>query len=210
MRIFKHLDSITAAAVQLPHFMKSKFKHHFLFFILFYITQIALYAQNNTDFVCSTLVIKADISPACQNGNNGRIDLTIENGMPPYRISWENGTRNHNLKSLSAGIYKVQVADALECKESATFTVSSSPALQANVKVVHNKKIGKKNGAIDVQVFGGHPPYGYSWISSSLGIMSEVTAGLNSMKDLPSGIYKVVVFDSAGCYYEIETEVRDR
>jgi hypothetical protein len=38
--------------------------------------------------------------------------------------------------------------------------------------------------------------------------ISGTNPDVNQLKKLPSGKYKIVVFDAAGCYKEIETEVK--
>lgn len=45
-------------------------------------------------------------------GYDGKIDLTISSGVPPYKIAWSNGKTTENLSELNKGKYTVTVIDA--------------------------------------------------------------------------------------------------
>lgn len=46
-------------------------------------------------------------------GDDGVIDLTIEGGLEPYKISWSNSVDSEDQYDLTAGIYKVEIKDAI-------------------------------------------------------------------------------------------------
>jgi PKD repeat protein len=51
-----------------------------------------------------------DVSTA--GGNDGRIELTVSGGKPPYTYSWSNGATTASLTYLRSGYYTVTVTDA--------------------------------------------------------------------------------------------------
>ena len=187
--------------------MESKFTLHFLFIFIFFLFQITLLAQGTNTSGCQRLSINAEVTPACIAGSNGQLNLVIEQGLPPYRVRWDDGSTKVSRK-VPAGSYQVQITDALGCHGVGTFNVPSHAPIQVNVQVNHTSKLGKSNGAIALQVTGGQPPYRFSWISSDPNAVTGVGPNVNQLRKLPSGKYKIMVFDAAHCYKEIETEVK--
>jgi uncharacterized protein (TIGR02145 family) len=46
--------------------------------------------------------------------SDGSIDLTVSGGVLPYQYDWSNGSVEEDIDSLTAGIYKVTVTDAID------------------------------------------------------------------------------------------------
>ena len=187
--------------------MESKFTLHFFIFVNFCIFQISLVAQNNHEVTCDNLSINAELTAACTNGSQAEIRLTVVQGTPPYQVKWEDGA-NTLVRKLPAGSYKVQVTDALGCEEVHEISVPQKQPISVVPSIKHTSKVGKRNGEITLNVNGGSPPYRYTWISSSQGVLQAMAEGVDHQKKLSQGIYQILVFDAAGCYGELETEVR--
>lgn len=187
--------------------MESKLSPHFFFFITLYFIQFPLEAQAMKTAGCPELLVTPSIISACFNGSKGEVKLEVTQGLPPYQVIWKDGDTSFTRK-LAAGEYSVQVTDALGCKSNFNFTIPNYPDLQATVQVTHTSKEGKSNGAIDVEVIGGVPPYIFTWISSEQGILHPAEQGVDRVRKLPAGIYQILVFDSSGCYSEVNTEVK--
>jgi len=186
--------------------MESKLTLHFLYLVAFIFLQMPLFAQGTSSTNCEELSVGAEIISACVTGNSGQIILKITGGQPPYSVKWEDGsTRNYRKEPV--GTYEVMVTDALSCMAVAEFTIAALSPIEAVVQVNHTSKKGKSNGAIALSVNGGAPPYRYTWVSSTQGILIAALAGVDRKNKLPSGKYQILIFDSAGCYSEVETEV---
>ncbi len=102
------------------------------------------------------------ISPACHDGSDGLVDLTLlQAGQMPYAFAWSNGRQSEDLIGVAAGAYTVTVTDALGCRfESAPVLVSNPPPLQMDIAglgviACH----GDSSGFVEVIVSGGTPPY---------------------------------------------------
>lgn len=127
----------------------------------------------------------------CYAGNTGSIDLTVEGGTEPYTIEWSNGATTEDLSELYAGFYIVTVTDDHGCVEYAMAEIRQ-PALplHAEIEPINVRCYGEGNGVCDLNVFGGTPPYYYSW---NTGAISE------DIENLVPGFYAVTVTDENGC-----------
>ena len=162
---------------------------------------LSLFPQSSAD--CANPVIKANIKSNCQGLNNGRLDLVISQGHPPYRIRWQDGSERTYLRNISAGVYQVTVTDALGCVTQSEFRVKAYQPMSATAVVNHTTRTGKHNGAIEIQVNGGQPPYYFTWVSPQ-GVMSGAES---LMRRLPAGDYKITVYDAVHCYSEVLTRI---
>jgi hypothetical protein len=187
--------------------MESKLTLQFFILVIFCISHFSLIAQTDDTSTCDDLSITAQITGACASGSKAEIKLIINQGFPPYQVAWEDGVNTPERK-LSVGTYRVQVTDALGCQQTGEFTIPQKPPISVVPTVKHTSKAGKKNGEIILSVNGGAPPYRFTWISSTQGVLLAVAEGANQLKKLPQGTYQILVFDAAGCYSELETEVR--
>ena len=187
--------------------MESKLTLDFFILVIFCISHFSLVAQTDDTPNCDDLSVTAEITGACVSGSKAEIKLIINQGFPPYQVTWEDGANTLERK-LSVGTYGVQVTDALGCQQTGEFTIPQKPPISVVPMVKHTSKVGKRNGEITLSVNGGEPPYRFTWVSSTQGVLQAVAEGANQLKKLPQGTYQILVFDYAGCYTEIETEVR--
>ena len=188
--------------------MEIKFTLHFLILVTSYSLQLPASPQAIGRIgSCDELSVNANLIPACSSGSYGEIKLAITGGLPPYQVHWHDGVTTTSRK-LPAGKYQVQVIDALGCEGNQEFTIPELRPVSVMANVKHTSRSGKNNGEISLSVTGGLPPYWYTWISSSQGVLHAAVEGVHQAKKLPSGTYQVLVFDASGCYTEIETVVQ--
>ncbi|OFX23751.1 MAG: hypothetical protein A2033_12910 [Bacteroidetes bacterium GWA2_31_9] len=126
--------------------------------------------------------------PLC-GANNGAIDLTLAGGTPSYFYNWSNGQTTEDIVSLNSGTYYLTVTDSNSCIEIDSVTLNQQPALTLSATFTE-PACNMSDGAIDLTVTGGTPPYSYSW---SNGQTSE------DISLLSFGIYAVTISDSFGC-----------
>ncbi|MBI2966935.1 MAG: gliding motility-associated C-terminal domain-containing protein [Bacteroidetes bacterium] len=158
-----------------------------------------LVAANGCDSIITTVLT---VSPAiitsfnttdasCIGCSDGAIDLTVNGGTPPYTFLWSNSSITEDIANLVAGTYTVTVSDSIGCSVIDTAIITEPPCnLQIALAATNITCNGFSNGAIDLTVISGTPPFTYLW---SNGMTTEDISGL------PPGTYSVNVTDSNGC-----------
>ncbi|MDD2387181.1 MAG: gliding motility-associated C-terminal domain-containing protein [Bacteroidales bacterium] len=127
----------------------------------------------------------------CYGENTGYVDLIVTGGTPPYQYEWSNGSSSQDLFDIFAGIYVVTVTDAHGCVNYTMVQIQQPDLpLHGNITPTHIRCFGEGNGIADLNVFGGTPPYYFSW---SNGEISE------DIYDLIPGIYSVTINDHHDC-----------
>ena len=134
----------------------------------------------------------------CFNGNDGKLDLTVSGGSPPYTFLWSNGAKTKDIKDLTAGLYSVRITDARECTTENSARINEPDKLRARISCGHITCHSDVNGTLNLTVTGGTPPYTYLW---NTGDTDEDLSGL------PGGIYTVTVTDANDCTVEQSTVI---
>ncbi|HBS87783.1 MAG TPA: hypothetical protein DEA97_14580 [Bacteroidales bacterium] len=128
----------------------------------------------------------------CFGGNDGSIDLEASGGTPPYSYDWSNGASTQNILNLTAGNYQVTVTDDHNCTFTTSIEVTQPDApLSVDMDVTNVLCYGGHDGAIDVTVNGGTPPYSYIWNNGHL---------IEDIDMLYAGTYFITVTDENGCH----------
>ncbi|MCB0533806.1 MAG: T9SS type A sorting domain-containing protein [Saprospiraceae bacterium] len=133
---------------------------------------------------------------ACTGGNNGSIDLTVFGGTPGYTYNWAHipGASNpQDPTGLSAGTYTVTVTDAAGCTAVQAITVDQLSDVVATVSVTAVTCNGGNDGAIDLTVNGGLPPYTFNWAHL------PGTDDPEDVQNLTAGSYACTITDANSC-----------
>ncbi len=137
--------------------------------------------------------ITVTVTPTSCGSFSGTASASVSGpgAVPPFAYLWTTGSTATSINGLDAGVYRANVTDGNGCFGFADANVSSSngPAVTINT-VTPVSCSGLSNGAIDISVTGGTPPYTFSW---SNGQTSEDASGLSN------GPYEVNVSDATGC-----------
>lgn len=103
-------------------------------------------------------------------GNDGYINCNVTGGNPSYYYQWSNGNESPSISDLSSGTYSVIVTDENGCSASSSAILTAPPNPLHIVSITsplhHGFNIscyGGNDGAIDLTVSGGVPPYSYDW-----------------------------------------------
>ena len=119
------------------------------------------------------------------------VSISGAGSVPPFHLLWNTGDTVLSINNLNAGIYRANVKDGNGCFSFADALVSNSngPVVTTNA-VTDVACNGLSNGAIDINVTGGNPPYKYVWSNGST--TEDIT-------NLSYGPYEVVVTDAGAC-----------
>ncbi|GAB4239322.1 MAG: hypothetical protein Tsb0034_15310 [Ekhidna sp.] len=135
----------------------------------------------------------------CYGDETGRVDISVEGGIPPYSYSWSNGATTEDLENMPAGTYEVTVTDSKGCTEVYSAKVEQPELLIVEIDEVRNVRCyGDEGGAINIRVAGGVQPYKYRWSNG------KITQDLSGVK---AGSYSVEVQDANGCIQNLEAVI---
>ena len=134
----------------------------------------------------------------CFDFNSGAVDIDVTGGSGTYTYNWDSSGVNiqsgatQDLTGAYAGTYQVTVlAPNINCSLSRVFTINQPiEALQMSGVVTDVTCFATPTGAVNVSVWGGTPPYSYSWDS---GATTEDISGVSA------GIYTLTVTDARNC-----------
>ncbi|MCX6229906.1 MAG: gliding motility-associated C-terminal domain-containing protein, partial [Bacteroidetes bacterium] len=129
-------------------------------------------------------------NPSCHDSCDGMAYVVTSGGTPPYAYLWNTTSTNDTIFNLCAGTYTVQITDALNCKSSASVTLTNPPILITNPTVTNIPCAEACVGSINVNASGGFPPYTYLWSNSQ---------NTNPINNLCAGTYFVQVTDKNNC-----------
>ena len=151
-----------------------------------------------TEF-CNPIIIDCVASNVtCYLASNGSVNLTVSGGLLPYSILWSNGNTTEDLSGLTAGTYSVTVIDAYGQMETCSSVVVAPSAMTFTSIISNVTTYGGTDGAIDITVNGGTPPYAYAWTNG-------VTSQDNS--NLAAGWYGCLVTDANNCQIGFNLQV---
>lgn len=140
------------------------------------------------------LFISVQLSqPLCYGEVTGAIDATPFGGTPPYSFQWQSGTFSANtedLNNLPAGIYNVTLTDSKGCQYIDSYAVIQPDSISTVLIPYAASCSGSYDGAIDLVVSGGTPPYSFFWSTW------EFT---QNIQNVMGGRYVVIVTDANGC-----------
>lgn len=118
---------------------------------------------------------------------DGRIDLEVSGGRPPYSYQWSNGSYSADQKNLEPGRYKVTVSSKSECSKEQNFVVKEP--IKVSFDKLNVKCYGGNSGSVRLNIRGGLSPYEIQWSNNKSGSFQN---------DLSAGKYYVYVKDSWG------------
>ena len=132
------------------------------------------------------------INVSCFGANDGSINLNLVGGIQPISLTWSDGSTAGLVRNnLAPGTYTVTIVDSKPCTIVRTFIIVEPQPLVLSANVQNALDCNDANsGSINLLVFGGTPPFTYSW---SNGTTTE------DLTNIPAGNYAILVSDSRGC-----------
>ncbi|MFK8162694.1 MAG: hypothetical protein AB8H12_09555, partial [Lewinella sp.] len=160
-------------------------------------TEVGQYTVTDEGSFGATAIV-TDVS--CNGAADGSISLEL-GGTAPYTYVWSNESNEEALNGLAPGIYSVTITDATGCTAEVEAEVSEPGELVIEAIVTNTGCSGEANGAIDLVMTGGTPPYTYEWARVPDDFSIPPTTP--SLSGLSSGFYFVTVTDANGCAAEL-------
>lgn len=145
-------------------------------------------ATVNTPSSISINLFTADAG--CPTYCDGTASVAPSGGVPPYAITWSDGSSVSPFDSLCSGNYSVTVTDATLCSVSQGFSITAPATLLPDPSQVDPTCNGAASGSACVAPTGGTSPYTYLWTSGSA---SNCATGLSA------GTHTVTITDFNAC-----------
>jgi gliding motility-associated-like protein len=139
----------------------------------------------------------------CYGNNDGKINIGILSGEPPFTIAWSNDSTELNQSSLPAGLYSVTITDNRDCAITENFEIIEPPILELAFTKKDVSCYSDLNGTITMNVTGGTEPYTYSITTPR----NQVVTNTASANNLSIGKYIMKVVDNNGCTDIKETNI---
>jgi hypothetical protein len=134
-------------------------------------------------------------------GNDGAINITVSGGTPNYTYVWSTTDGSgldinaEDQTGLTAGIYQVVVTDANSCTTSDTYIITEPGVLTVGGVTTNPTCFGSSDGAINITVGGGVPPFTFAWTTTD---GSGLIPADEDQSNLTAGTYTVLVTDDNG------------
>ncbi len=152
------------------------------------------YARSSVNMSESSCDLTTTAATTSATGNtfNGSATVATSGGFAPLAYSWNTSpvSTTPTITNLSAGTYTVTVTDISGCTSVSNATVGLVPCnLSISISTTGTTG-GGDNGAANVTVLTGFPPYNYNW---------TFVEGPSFISGLTAGTYTVTVTDNFGC-----------
>lgn len=139
---------------------------------------------------------KLQTTPASCNGiNSGTARVVGRGGFKPYSYQWSNGQTTQTATGLAPGTYTVTITDSLGCTATGVITVANGSPIVVNIGP-DSVPLPCDTSCINFSplVFGGDPPYTYTWSNGATGQFIKYCADEDTLPCLP----RIIDFDTDG------------
>ncbi|MBP6696716.1 MAG: gliding motility-associated C-terminal domain-containing protein [Flavobacteriales bacterium] len=134
----------------------------------------------------------------CASSCDGTATAGPTGGTPGYTFLWTPapgaGQGTPNATGLCPGNYTLLITDVAGCDTLVPFTINAPPPLNASITITPISCAGACDGAADVLVSGGVPPYSFTWTP-----VPPSGQGTPNVSDLCAGNWSVLIADANGC-----------
>lgn len=147
----------------------------------------------------------AIVNTTCNGICDGEIDITVNNGTPPYEYSIDNGATfqaGNVFTNLCPGTYNIVTLDQNNCQVFDVAVITEPDALQYNTTLADVSCNGGNDGSIEFTgMAGGTAPYEYS-------IDGGGTFSPNPLfQNLTAGTYDLVFRDANLCFITATVDI---
>jgi hypothetical protein len=151
----------------------------------------------------------------CYGGGNGVLNLGYVSGIAP--IIWSvtgpsmyNSTTTTNT-NLQPGTYNVTATDSIGQTQTLSFVIIQPTMINGSLNATNITCNGANNGYLNGTIYGGTPPYTYSWSGPTVNPITNTTASLGPIGNItyPAGTYTLSVVDANNCTKDFTATVKE-
>lgn len=140
---------------------------------------------------------------SCSDYEDGRIEMVAIGGTAPYTYSIDGASFEPVgvFEDLESDEYDIVIKDDLGCTIDSVVEITAPEAMIVETEIIHESCVGFCDGAIQLEVTTGIPPFSYSIDDCTT---SNLTGNFSS---LCAGDYTVCIEDGNGCTYNSNVTV---
>ena len=178
---------------------------------------LLLTSENESSSGCSYLQSDILVNPAepiavefftndavCDGGTGSVWITLLEGGNPPYEIDWQGISTDFAI----VGFHEFVITDANGCEYVQPYAIQNATSIDVDFDIVDNTCYNGEQGSFGFSISGGEgDSYSYEVFNS---LNESVLTGNNSsntLTQLPSDLYTLVVEDEFGCVVSFSEEV---
>lgn len=153
------------------------------------VSRCTLVIHNNV-----TINADLEVNPIpCADQEFGSLGVKITGDNPPFDLELIGS--DLSIEELPEGSYDLKITDGAQCTMISSFTITRPDSLQLEIVTIKNATTSDSgDGAIEINIAGGTPPYEYTWRTEDEDFSTEEDLSL-----LFPGIYSLEVVDALGC-----------
>ncbi len=139
----------------------------------------------------SDLSITAEVTDnPCFQGQDGSINMQIDNSNSPYNILWNNGSAGEDLSNISAGMYEFSLIDSFGCEYNYFYDVEEGLEMIYSTNVPEPGCNGVFVDSIRITPLAGSMPFSYLWSNGDT---------TNLISNIQAGYHYLTITDNEGC-----------
>ena len=140
------------------------------------------------------IAVASVVNPiGCYGESTGSVKVQMNGGTPPFIYSWNTTPiqNSNQAVGLSKGMYRVHVIDSFGCSADTSISLIQPDSISIVVFTNPNTSVNG-NGSAGASVYGGTPPYTYSWATTP-------PQNGNAIYNLFGGNYSLTITDAKNC-----------
>lgn len=127
---------------------------------------------------------------SCVGQPDGAINISVSGNAPSFL--WSNSATTEDISGVPAGFYSVTITDGICTNVISDIEIEEPDTFDFSATISSASCFGFDDGAIEVNAFGGTPPYVINWNNGATG---------NQNTDLVAGDYFFSLTDANGCVF---------
>ncbi len=162
------------------------------------IPNLSHYRTEALDEACdiAPMTVEVDIrNPQCYGDADGELSIQASGGSGPLSFSFSDPSAivdGWQVKGLKAGIYGLSITDGSGLSLVRKILIEQPEQMTVTSEIIPVSCKGDADGAIDLSMSGGTPPYGYFWNNGM---------GGSSIGNLAAGPYTATISDINTCLF---------
>ena len=133
----------------------------------------------------------------CYGDCDGEIYSSINGGVLPYNLQWNNGDTTDTITGICDGSYNLSITDQNGCNENVNISLIEPNEINVVVdSLIDVNNYGGSDGAIYITLSGGTSPYNIVWTNNNTFLSFD-----EDLTNLNAGIYFLEITDDNSCIH---------